>query len=95
MSEHLLEETLRRDSLRLRIEQTVSRISRIAASEFKDDVLVREELGIDSLMSMEILATLEKELGLDLDEGDFGCVETVGEFFALLESRYHDQRAAG
>ena len=94
MSEHL-EATLSMGGLRLRIEQTVSRISRIAASEFEDDVLIREELGIDSLMSMEILATLEKELGLELDEGSFACVETVGEFFALLVSRYHDQRAAG
>lgn len=94
MSEHP-EGTLYTGGLRQRIEQTVSRISRISASEFNDDVLIREELGIDSLMSMEILATLEKELDLELDEGDFACVETVGEFFALLESRYHDRRAAG
>jgi acyl carrier protein len=82
-------------SLRPRMEQVVSRISRIDASEFRDEVLIREELGIDSLMSMEILATIEKELGLILDEGLFACVETVGEFFALVERNYREQKAAG
>ena len=81
--------------LRPRIEQIVSRISRIDASEFHDDVLIREELGIDSLMAMEILATCEKEFGLQLDEAAFSCVETVGEFFQLLEVSYVEQRAAG
>ena len=82
-------------SLRHRMEQIVSRISRIDASEFQDDVLIREELGIDSLMAMEILATCEKELELRLDEATFACVETVGEFFQLLETTYEEQKAAG
>ncbi len=81
--------------LRTRIAAIVSRISRIDSSEFSDEVLIREELGIDSLMAMEILATCEKELGLELDESTFACVETVGEFFLLLQSNYEEQKAAG
>ncbi len=40
------------------IKQIVSRISRIDVAELDDRVLIREELGIDSLMGMEIIATL-------------------------------------
>lgn len=80
--------------LRGKIEEIVSRISRIDASEFEDDVLIREELGIDSLMAMEIIATCEKELEIHIDETLFGCVETVGDFMSIMHDIYEDQRAS-
>lgn len=80
--------------LRGRIEEIVSRISRIDASEFEDDVLIREELGIDSLMAMEIIATCEKELHIQIDETLFGCVETVGDFMSIMRDIYEGQRAS-
>jgi len=66
----------------------VSRISRIPRSEFADDVLIREELGIDSLMAMEIVATLEKELTIEIDETEMFGIQTVGEFARFVEERF-------
>ena len=83
-----IEDTDQDRLLRPRVEQIVSRISRIDAREFRNDVLIRDELGIDSLMSMEILAACEKELEVRLDEASFVSIETVGEFFAFLEKAY-------
>ncbi len=80
--------------LRGRVEQIVSRISRIDAAEFEDDVLIREELGIDSLMAMEIIATCEKELDIQIDETLFACVETVGDFMSIMHDLYENQRAS-
>ena len=37
------------------VRQIVSGISRIDAKEFEDEVIIRDELGIDSLMAMEIM----------------------------------------
>ena len=68
--------------------QIVSRISRIDAEEFEDEVIIREELGIDSLMAMEIIATCEKHLDIQIDEGMFGNIETVGDFLDLLVKLY-------
>jgi acyl carrier protein len=76
----------RNETLRNEIKQIVSRISRIDAAEFQDDVLIREELGIDSLMAMEIIATCEKHLRIRIDENQFADIETVGDFLALLEN---------
>ncbi len=81
------------EKLRSRIKETISRISRIPAAEFKDDVLIREELGIDSLMAMEIVATCEKELGVTIDEGELFALQTVGDFLRLVESIYRQQWA--
>jgi acyl carrier protein len=75
-------------TIRSTVEVIVSRISRIESSEFSDDVLIREELGIDSLMAMEILAVCEKELRIEIDETEMYAVDTVGEFLKFLEDRY-------
>ena len=66
------------------IKQIVSRISRIDEAELDEHLLIREELGIDSLMAMEIIATCEKLLGLKIDETLFADIQTVGDFFDLL-----------
>ncbi|NCN04803.1 MAG: acyl carrier protein [Spirochaetales bacterium] len=72
---------------REKIESVVSRISRIPKSEFADDVLIREELGIDSLMAMEIVATLEREFSIEIDETEMFDIQTVGEFSQFVEAR--------
>ena len=72
------------EQIRQTTKQIVSRISRIDAEEFEDDIVIREELGIDSLMAMEIIATCEKHLDIQIDEAIFGNIETVGDFLDLL-----------
>jgi acyl carrier protein len=66
------------------VKQIVSRISRIDVAELDDPVLIREELGIDSLMGMEIIASCERLLGVKIDEALFADIRTVGDFFELL-----------
>lgn len=48
--------------------QLISQVSRIDKRELVYDVRVREELGIDSLMAMEIVATIEKRFDIRIDE---------------------------
>ncbi len=66
------------------IKQIVSRISRIDEDDLQDHLLIREELGIDSLMAMEIIYSVEKYLGIKLDETLFADVQTINDFFILL-----------
>lgn len=66
------------------IKRIVSRISRIDVAELDDRLLIREELGIDSLMAMEIIATCEKLLNVKIDETLFSDIQTVGDFLQLL-----------
>ena len=66
------------------IKHIVSRVSRIEVEDLQDHLLIREELGIDSLMAMEIIATCEKHLGIRMDEALFSEVQTVKDFLVLL-----------
>ncbi len=79
---------------RERMETIVSRISRIPRTEFADDVLIREELGIDSLMAMEIVATLEREFDIEINEAEMYDISTIGEFVAFVDQRCRERHAS-
>jgi acyl carrier protein len=64
----------------------VSKITRIDQSRISNEILIREELGIDSLMSIEIIANVEKHYNITIDESLMNKIETVGDFIALVES---------
>jgi acyl carrier protein len=72
------------------VREVIASISRIDVSELADDVNVREELGIDSLMAMEIIATIEKALQIHIDEAQYADIETVGEFIDLVIAACRD-----
>ena len=81
------------DLVKREIKQIVSRITRIEEEDLQDHLLIREELGIDSLMAMEIIAKCEKHLGIRMDETLFADVQTISDFFILLY-RYRGARYA-
>jgi acyl carrier protein len=69
----------------------MSSVSRIDIAELDSDVLIREELGVDSLMAMEIVATCEKQLDISIDEGQLYEVQTIGDFEKLVVSIYNQK----
>ena len=74
------------ESLITEIKSIIAKISRIDPSELTDEVNVREEVGIDSLMAMEIIATCEKHFGVLIDENRYIEIETIGDFIGLIVS---------
>jgi long-chain acyl-CoA synthetase len=46
-----------------------------------------EGAGLDSLMQIELLAGIERELGVHLDEATIGPTTTLGELLAMIEHR--------
>lgn len=69
-----------------RIKATISRVARIDESEFNEDTVIREGLGIDSLRAMEILAAIETILKINIDEAKAFDVVTVRDLIALVKS---------
>lgn len=63
----------------------VSSITRLDPAEMDEQVRFREELGIDSLMAMEIVAACERALDIQIQDDALFEIETLGEFIALVE----------
>jgi len=85
---------IERESVTGYIRKIVSRVARIEEAELKDDVRIRDELGIDSVRAIEIFYGCEKAFGMKLDETQFGDVQTVGEFISLLLAKWQESKNA-
>ena len=73
-----------RDEISEKLKAIVSNVTRIDISELNEEIRVREELGIDSLMAMEIVALCEKQFDIFIDEEQLFLVETIGDFYNLI-----------
>ena len=61
----------------------ISKITGINISHLKNRVLFREELNIDSLKEMEIIANCEYLLKIKYDQNDLAELRTIGSFLNL------------
>lgn len=52
---------------------------------------LREDLGMDSLGSLELLSTISEELKLDLEMEDAMGISTIDDAFSFIEQCYAEQ----
>lgn len=67
--------------------KVLAKITRIDASTIDDNVLIRDELGIDSLMGIEMIAKVEKHYNIHLEESLLLEINRVGDFINLVKSK--------
>ena len=75
--------------------ETLARITRIDPGGIGPDTLIAEELGIDSLLTIEIIANVESHFGIELDEGLLIGISTVGDFVAIIRAQVDAQSGRG
>ena len=71
------------------VRQIIADIAGLDRSQFHDESDIREDLTIDSLRLMEIVAAVEQGYGIRLDEARLFDIATVGEFLDLLQEEMH------
>ena len=59
----------------------------IKADEIKDDASFVDDLGADSLDTVELVMALEEEFDISVEEEELSDVATVGDAIALVESK--------
>lgn len=68
-----------------KIIEVLSKQLRIDPSEINENSSIMEDLGADSLDLVEILMTLESEMGIVISDEDALTLKTVGDCAAYLE----------
>jgi acyl carrier protein len=63
--------------------ERIARLAEIPEDSVKDDVPLRD-LGVDSLMAMEIVAFVEKRLQIDIPEEEIPKVRTLNDILAKV-----------
>ena len=67
----------------------LSKLAGLEADQIKIDDRLREDLGLDSLQSMELLSRISDKYELDLEVEDVMDVETVGDVVKQLAEVLH------
>ncbi|MBU1852955.1 MAG: acyl carrier protein [Candidatus Omnitrophica bacterium] len=75
---------IEKSKVRKDVKKLVAEIARMDAGEVKESADIRDDLGVDSLMAMEILAAIEKRLGITIDEAKAFDLVTVKDLVDLV-----------
>jgi len=68
------------------LKQIVAAVAGIPMADLEDDHRLRDELMLDSLKEMEIVARTEIKFDISLDEGELADIKTLGDFRRIVEA---------
>ncbi|MBI4821863.1 MAG: acyl carrier protein [Deltaproteobacteria bacterium] len=72
-------------SIRASVLESISQVCAIQPQRLRSEDRLREDLGMDSVTSMELLSTLAERLRLDVEMEEAMAARTVGDVVALAE----------
>lgn len=81
------------DQIRTHIKQLVASVTEREPEEIGDDALFKEELGVDSLLAMELMVAMDKKFRIDIPEEEFTQALTVNDAVAMVR-RYVPETVA-
>ena len=66
------------------IKELIAKVAKVPVSKLTDDTNLFSDLGVDSLLGVEIFAALDKKYGLDIPENRLKDVQTVRDVIDLV-----------
>jgi acyl carrier protein len=73
------------DKVKADVKAIVSQVAEIDADKIKEDALFAEDLGVDSMMALEIAASIEKKLKVVIPEDQIPNIRSLKHIYDLLE----------
>ena len=74
----------KRAQIRKKVKKLLAEIARVNDDKIKENAKIRDDLGVDSVSSMEILAAIETRLGIVIDEARAFNIVTVKDLIELV-----------
>jgi len=72
------------DNLEKEVKLLIARIAKIPDDKLSDSSNLFSDLGVDSLIGVEIFAAIDKKYGLNIPESKLGSVQTVADVVSLV-----------
>ena len=76
--------TVKKSKTREDVKKLIAEIARMDVDKINEGDIIRDDLGIDSLMAVEMLAAIEKRLGISIDEAKAFNVVTARDLINLV-----------
>jgi acyl carrier protein len=72
------------DRARAVLLEELSKAAKTDLSGLSDEVVIRDDVPVDSLALLQVFLEIEERLGVEIDEEALGDVRTVGELAACI-----------
>lgn len=73
------------DEIRQEVRKLVAEITERSPEEVSDTALFVEDLGIDSLMAIEMLVAVDKKYRIHISEEEFGKIKNVNDAVGIVQ----------
>ena len=75
------------ESMKKDIKQKVSEITEVPIDKLAEDAKFVDDLGVDSMMALEIVASIEKKYKITVEEQDIPKMRSLKDIYTLLEKQ--------
>jgi acyl carrier protein len=82
------------DDLAKEVTHLISRIIKIPEDKINLEANIFNDLGVDSLLGVEIFADLDKKYGLSLDEDKIKNINTLNDIIEMVKGQLAERRKA-
>ena len=73
------------DKIKKDVKRIISEITEVPEDELKEDADFTSELGIDSMMALEMVAAIEKKYKIVIPEEDIPSIRSLKNIYSILE----------
>jgi acyl carrier protein len=70
------------------VKKLVSEISEIPEAEINDNAMFAEDLGLDSMMALEIVASVEKKYKIVIPEEKIPTIRSLNDIYKIVEENF-------
>ncbi|MFA5361869.1 MAG: acyl carrier protein [Candidatus Omnitrophota bacterium] len=75
------------DEIKIEVKKLVTEIAEVPEKDLTDDARFTEDLGVDSMKALEIVACLEKKLKITITEEEIPKIRSLGDVYKIVEKK--------
>ncbi|MBU1998497.1 MAG: acyl carrier protein [Candidatus Omnitrophota bacterium] len=73
------------EQIKKEVKRMVAEITELTETKLKDEAKFVDDLGVDSMMALEIVASIEKKYKVTIPETEIPKMRSLNDIYALLE----------
>ena len=88
-------ETVTAEQVRTEVKRLIAEVTEREPEEITDTALFADELGVDSLMAMEVMVAVDKKYKINIPEDEFATIKNVNDTVEVVLRHMGTVEAAG
>jgi acyl carrier protein len=77
-------QTVTAEEIRTEVKRLIAEVTEREPEEITDTALFADELGVDSLMAMEVMVAVDKKYKINIPEDEFAKIKNVDDTVAVV-----------